>query len=408
MDTSPAAGEPITDEWIVDHFDYLSAAYARDLHGTLARMRHGCPIAYSDQHGGYWIATKYDDVLRIAQDWQTYSSELGVGIPSDHITVRAIPEHIDPPLHREYKRLINAYFTPTVVARCEADTRAIVTALIDAFVDRGECDFMKELATPFPGLAFFQLVLNAPHDRVVELSALSAGATIPGNPDAKACWDGLTSWIDEFLTDRRRAPRQDDVVDAILHAEIEGRPITDAEVMGMVLLLILGGLETTAGALGHFMIRFCREPEIPALLRRQPELVPAAVEELLRLEGPFIAVGRTVRADTELDGRPVKAGEKVMVSWASANRDEEEFACPDEFRLDRPRNRHIAFGAGPHRCAGSNLARLILAVAVEEIVQRLDDLELAIQEDDIQYHHAFNRSPLSLPLRFTARERTPT
>jgi cytochrome P450 len=189
------------------------------------------------------------------------------------------------------------------------------------------------------------------------------------------------------------------VVDAVLAAQIEGRPITYAECRAIVLLLILGGLDTTTGALGHFMMRFCREPEIPQLLRDQPDLVGPAVEELLRLEGPFIAIGRTVRHPTELDGCPVRAGEKVLISWASANRDPEEFPDPDTFDLDR-RNRHLAFGAGPHRCAGSNLARLNLRIAVEAMTQRILDPEVTIPEGDIPFHSAFNRAPLSLPLKF--------
>lgn len=407
MERLSGAEEELSDEWIVDHFDYLSPVFARDLHPTLARMRQLCPVARSDQHGGYWVASRYEDVVRVAQDWRTFSSGLGVAIPDDpNITVTAIPEHVDPPLHREYKRLINAHFTPAVVGRYEGPTRAIVTRFIDGFVERGRCDFMAEFATPFPGLAFFQLVLGAPDDRVGELNEMATGVSMPTNPHRKACWEGLTAWIEEFVAARRRQPGKGDVVDAILGAEIDGRPITGGEIVGMIVLLILGGLETTAGALGHFLIRFCREPEIPALLRERPELVPDAVEELLRLEVPFIAVGRTVRQDGEVGGRQVRAGDKVMISWASANRDEDEFECPAEFRLDRSSNRHIAFGVGPHRCAGSNLARLNLRVAVHEIVQRLGDLRLDIPEAEIPFHQAYNRAPLALPITFTPGART--
>lgn len=401
METSGQAAEPITDDWVRYHFDYLSPAFAREHHATLARMRELCPVAHTDQRGGHWVATKYNDVLSVAQDWRSFSSELGIGIPNDNITVKPIPEHVDPPLQREYKRLINAYFTPVAIASYDAPTQALVTRLIDDFIERGECDFIKEFASPLPGLAFFQLVLNAPADRLRELNDLATGASNPNHPNRKACWDGLTSWIEEFAALRRRQPPRDDVVGAILGAEISGRPVTEDEIMGMILLLILGGLETTAGALGHFMIRFCREPEIPELLRKEPDLVPAAVEELLRLEPPFIAVGRTVRHDTQLAGHNVKAGEKVMISWASANRDEDEFDSPAAFRLDRKTNRHVAFGVGPHRCIGSNLARQNLRIAVREIVRRLGGLRLAIPEDEIPFHHAYNRSPLALPIRFT-------
>jgi cytochrome P450 len=390
----------ITDEWVKDHFDYVSNELAHDLAGTLARARQLCPITHSDARGGYWVVTKYEDVLRIAQDWETFSSQLGVTIPHNDSTALAIPEHIDPPLHREYKRLINAYLTPTVVTQYEERTHALVHGLIDGFIEKGECDFQDEFAVPFPARAFFEFVLNAPSDEVVRLSELSTGASNPTNPDSAACWKGLTDWIDGFLEQRKHGPAHGDVVDAVLAAEIEGRPITYAEVRAIVLLLILGGLDTTTGALGYFMMRFCREPEIPQLLRDKPELIPDAVEELLRLEGPFIAIGRTVRTQTELNGCPVMPGEKVLISWASANRDEEEFRDPDEFHLDRGRNRHLAFGAGPHRCAGSNLARLNLRIAVEAIVQRILDPQVTVPERQIPFHSAFNRTPLQLPLNF--------
>jgi cytochrome P450 len=396
--TDPAG---LDDEWCREHFNYLDPAFADDLHSTLARMRSACPVTHSDQRGGFWAVTRYDDVLAVAQDWQTFSSQLGVAIPETAMVSPAIPEHIDPPLHREYKRLINAWFTPAVVARHEEPTRGLVTRLIDGFVEAGRCDFMADFAQPFPGLAFFDLVLGAPPEEVGEVSRLATRASLPTNPDARECWQGLNEWIDDFVAGRRSRPRRDDVVDAILHAEIEERPVTEAEVRGMILLLILGGLETTAGALGLSMLRFIREPEIPALLRERPELVPAAVEELLRLEVPFVAIGRTVRHDTELRGCPIAAGEKVWISWASANRDEDEFPDPDRFDLDRQSNRHLSFGAGPHRCAGSNLARLNLRIAVHEVVQRLEGLRLEVPEDEVPFHTAFNRSPLSLPISFS-------
>lgn len=397
-----AAGEgPITDQWCAHHFDYLSPQLARDLHPTLARMRSLCPVAHSDQYGGYWIATKYEEVLAVAQDWETFSSELGVAIKPTKMTVRALPEHVDPPLQRTYKRLINAYFTPAAVAPYEAPTRRLVTSLIDEFIEAGRCDFFTQFARPFPGLAFFELALNAPADEVTAINDLVNRATSPGNPEAASDWAALHRWINEFAARRRAEPPKGDVVDAILGADIDGRPVTDEEILGLILLLILGGLETTAGALGQFMIRFCQEPQIPSLLRRQPELIPAAVEELLRLDGPFLGIGRTARHDGDIGGQPIRQGEKVVIYFASANRDEDEFAGADSFDLGRERNRHLSFGAGPHRCAGSSLARLNLRIAVQEVVTRLEDLALAEPADSIPFHSAFNRSPLRVPVRFT-------
>jgi len=397
----PSSETALSDDWCEHHFDYLSADLARDPHPALRTMRGRCPVAHSDQHDGYWIVTGYDDVLRVAQDWQTFSSAHGVSVPAKPSNLLAIPEHVDPPLHRAYKRIINPYFTVAAVAPYEAPTRELVTRLVDAFVERGACDFMAEFATPFPGLAFFDFVLGAPADQLAELNAMAATVSIPTNPDARAAGAWMFRWIQEFVAERRTQPARGDVVDAILGAEIEGRPITDEEIIGMIQLLILGGLETTAGALGQIMIRFAREPEIPALLRSRPELLPGAIEELLRLDSPFLAIGRTAMQDAEVGGRAVKRGEKVMIYFASANRDDHEFPRADAFDPTRTSNRHLAFGAGPHRCAGSNLARLNLRVALEELLARLHDVALQPGVEPLPFHSALNRAPLSVPITFT-------
>jgi cytochrome P450 len=394
---------PLSDAWCAGQFDHVSPELAQHLHDTLAQMRTNHPVAYSEEHGGFWIVSRYEDVLRVAQDWRTFSSAHGVSVPGNDNVVKAIPEHLDPPLHREYKRLINAWFTPAVVAPYEQPTRALITRLIDGFVDAGRCDFMADLARPFPGLAFFDLVLGAPSDRLAELNDMAAAVSLPNDPKRHEASRGLYAWIRDFLAARRQQPGRGDVVDAVLAAEIEGRPITDDDAIAVVLLLILGGLETTAGALGQIMIRFCHEPEIPELLRRRPERIPDAVEELLRLEPPFIAIARTAMADTEIGGRHIREGDKVLIYWASANRDETEFACPAAFDLDRPSNRHLTFGAGPHRCAGSNLARLNLRIALEEVVTRLDDIRLLDGAEPIAFHSVLNRAPLTVPITFTPR-----
>jgi cytochrome P450 len=405
VDTTSASSDAITDEWIEHHFDLHAPELGQELYPTLARARSMCPVAHSDQHGGHWVVTGYEDVLRVAQDWETFSNELGITVP--HVvrpgsasTMKILPVGIDPPLHREFKRLINMYFTPAAVAPWHDPTRDLVTRLIDGFVERGECDFMEEFARPYPGLAFFDLALHAPLDDLDQVNHWATMASLTHLPESRECIGKLAAWIGRFLAARREEGPRGDVVDAVMEAEIEGRPITDAEAIGTIHLLIQGGLETTAGALGSVMLRFCENPEIPDLLRERPELIPAAVEELLRLDGSFICIGRTARHDAEIGGQQIKAGEKVIIYWASANRDDDEFDDPDVFDLDRARNRHIAFGAGPHRCAGSNLARMNLRVALEELVNRVRDVRLQ-PGAEVEFHSTFNRAPLSVPITFT-------
>ena len=395
--------EQITDEWVRHHFDHLSPVFARDFHPTLARARSLCPVARSDAYeGGFWVLTRYEDVLRVAQDWETFSSELGITVPYQPpaTPMKILPVAVDPPLQRTFKRLVNAHFTPAKVGPWEEPTRALVNQLIDGFIERGECEFMTEFARPLPGLAFFSLALHAPTGELAQVNDWATLASLTHREESHDALMKLAGWIAKFVEQRREDGPRGDVVDAVMNAEIEGRPITPQEVIGTIHLLILGGLETTAGVLGAAMMRFCEQPEIPALLRARPELIPQAVEELLRLDGSFICIGRTARHDTEIDGHQVKAGERVLMYWASANRDEAEFSAPDAFDAGRERNRHIAFGAGPHRCVGSNLARMNLRVALGELVRRLGDVRLR-PGADIDFHSTFNRAPLSVPITFT-------
>lgn len=398
--TAPEAPEELDDQWRRHHFDHLSPALADDLQETLARMRSGCPVAHSDRHGGFWVVTRYDEVLAVAQDWASFSSAHGLTVPPAPIAVRNLPVEVDPPLQRVYKRLINAYFTPHAVAPWEDRTRDLVTRLLDGFVAQGTADFMADFARPYPALSFFDVALDAPPGDVERVAYLASKASTPSDPEAAACWAGLSEWIRSFVAQRREQPPRGDVVDGVINADIEGRPITDEEIVGVLQLLILGGLETTAGALGMIMVRLCQHPEIAEELRQDPSRIPGAVEELLRLDPPFIAVARTATRDTTIAGQDVKAGEKVIVYWLSANRDEDQFPGADVFDLDRHSNRHLAFGAGPHRCAGSNVARMNLRIALEEITTRLRDLRLQ-PGADVDYHSTFTRAPLAVPIRFT-------
>jgi cytochrome P450 len=390
---------PLTDDWCREHFDHLAPEVADDLFGTLARMRALCPVTHSDQYGGFWVITKYEDVFRVAEDWETFSSAHGLTVPVAPIAVRNLPTESDPPLHRYYKRLINPYFSPGAVTQWEPKTRELVTRLIDAFIEMGRCEFMSAFARVYPALSFFDFALNAPADEIEKVAYLASKTSSPNDPEAAQCWADLSDWISHFVEQRRNQPSPGNVVDAVLCAAIGDRPITEDEIVGLLQLLVLGGLETTAGALGLAMVRLCDQPGILAQLRSQPGLIPSAIEEFLRLDPPFIAEARTALRDTEISGRQIRAGDKVLMYWTSADRDEAEFRDPDTFIMDRVKNRHLTFGVGIHRCAGSNLARMNMRIAVEEIVHRLEDLRLE-EGAEIRYHVTFTRAPLAVPIVF--------
>jgi cytochrome P450 len=397
---STAKSGPMPDDWWQHHFDPNSLELAPRLYETLAPMRDRCPVAHSDVYDGLWVATKYEDILEVAQDWETFSSAHGLTVPTAPIAVRNLPVEVDPPVQRVYKRLINPFFTPRAVAAYEQTTRELVNRLIDNFIESGACEFMDDFARPFPSRAFFEMVISAPPGDIDRVAYMASKASLPNDPEAGECWLGLSAWIRDFIEERRRGPERSDVVDAVIRATVDGRPITDDEIIGIIQLIILGGLETTASALGLWFHRFCAQPEIPALLRATPERIPDAVEELLRIDSPFISIARTAVRDGKIGDQTISNGDKVVLYWASANRDTAEFATPDDFRLGREHNRHFAFGVGPHRCAGSNLARLNLRIGLEESLRRLHDIRLQ-DGADIHFHSTTTRSPLTLPITFT-------
>jgi cytochrome P450 len=398
------------EDWCLHHFDHLSDDLAQDLPDTMGRMRQLCPVARSEEHGGFWVVSSYEDALAVAQDWATYSSAHGLSITTNPGVIRNLPVEADPPEQYIFKRLVNPFFTPSAVAQWEQATRDLVNELIDAFTGEDTAggtghavEFMDAFARPLPSRSFFQFAINAPASDLDKVSYLASKSSTPKDPQARECWLGLHQWVRDFIATRREQPPKGDVVDAVIAAQVDGQPITDDEIVGTVQLLILGGLETTAGALGHVIVRLCRQPELQEQLREHPELIADAVQEFLRIDPSFVSVGRTAVRDAELAGCPVKSGDKVLIHWASANRDPREFTGPDTFDLARERNRHLSFGAGPHRCVGSNLARMNMRVALEELLCRLNDIRLA-DAADIHYHAGLTRSPLRVPITFTLRE----
>src|SRR5258707_7489774 len=180
---------------------------------------------------------------------------------------------------------------------------------------------MEAFARPLPSLAFFDLAIHAPAEDLERVAHLASRSSTPNATDARECWLGLYGWIKEFIAQRRGKPPRGDVVDAVLNASVDGRPLTEDEIIGTVQLLILGGLETTAGALGLMLVRFCHRPEIPALLRSKPELIPSAVQELLRLDPSFVSVRRTALRDNQLGRHPIQKGGQVAGHLGSGQPD---------------------------------------------------------------------------------------
>jgi cytochrome P450 len=385
---------------LLDRVDPFDPEFVENFWEVCAELRERCPVAYSDAHGGFWTVSRFQDVMDGFGDNDALSTVPTVVIPPNPAAVPMIPLQAEPGAHREFRRLLNPYYRPSDVAPLEPAIRATVTRIIDGFVERGSCEVIGELGRPLAGDVVFRLVLGLPDSEVDEAYHWTM-AIMHGHDSAEASviYERFGALVSGLLERRQAEPRRHDVVDALLHGAILGRPLTTEEKHFTLMHQIAAGLDTTAHALGNIFIRFARDPSLPELLASDPALVPTAVEELLRIDPPAGGLVRTAARDVEIDGTKVRAGDRVLLLVAGANRDPRAFDEPESLRPDRAPNRHLAWGYGAHTCLGMHLARLELRVALEELVTRVKDVELA--DEHVVFDNGVSRGPASLHIRFT-------
>jgi cytochrome P450 len=288
----------------------------------------------------------------------------------------------------------------------EGKIRATVNRMIDTFIERGRCEFISELAEPLPTHIVLEMmgwpVADAPKfhawkDVIIHGVPGDEEATVQARMEAGLA---LYTYMAEVYDDRNASPRDDDVMTMLIGASFGGeRPLNPFEILDITFLLLIAGLDTVTGALGNSFVHLSQRPDLRDRMVADPALIPRAVEEMLRWES-HVATGRRVTADVTVRGTEFKEGDRVLVLFGSASRDEDEFPSAGEIVLDRGTNRHLAFGAGPHRCVGSHLARLELVVAFEELHRRLPDYRLAPGTTPEQ-QLTFVRTTRSLELEFT-------
>jgi cytochrome P450 len=297
-------------------------------------------------------------------------------------SVPLIPLQVDPPEHRKYRRLLDPLFAPKQMNKIEPDIARLVNQLIDGFIERGECDFSTEFAMPLPSQVFLQLVGLPLSELDLFLSMKDGILRPPGNDFAewqatqKVAARQIEAYFAEAVEDRKKSP-QDDLLTMFLQTEVDGNRLTLDEILGICFLFILAGLDTVTDSLECFYAHLSQHPEQRQRIVDDPSIIPLAVEELLRWETPVTGVPRVVKADIELEGCPLKAGDHVGVSIGAANTDERWLEDADTVDLTRQPNKHLAFGGGIHRCLGSHLARLELRTALREWHQRVPEYRLA-------------------------------
>lgn len=336
-----------------------------------------CPVAHSDQQGGMWFITGYEPVFEATKDDDLFRSSPGISVPPP--VSKSIPIDTDPPETRAYRKVLMSFFSPDAANRMEPMVLDITTRLIDDFIESGHADLAQDLTTPVPAQAMLTLLgfdvtewrtwITWIHGMVHERTA---------QPELAAEYGGqVFAKIIEAKEERLTNGLGTDMISELLRAKVDGRPLTNDEFLSYALLLLLAGLDTTAGFTGNALNRLVEQPHLRQQLIDHPELLPQATEEFLRHDTPTQALARTCSRDAVFHGRQMHEGDKVLLMWAAANRDPAEFENPLDIDFTRHPNRHMAFGVGQHRCLGSNMARMMFRVMITQVLTRLPEYAIA-------------------------------
>jgi cytochrome P450 len=385
-------------EELIPHLDLYNTQHRNRLWEALDHARASdCPVIKTDADNGYYVITRYDDLRKVAYDPVTFSSVEPAlrGVP-----VRMPPVSEDPPIHRDFRKILNPYFSRTYLSRYADDIRGTARELLDSAVPAGRMEFIHDFALPYTAENLSRVILGETNKERVE-RAREAGLRLSTEGSPQAFID-LAQVAKEFLDDRTSSGFDgNDVLSAIVNGTVLGRPLTLEEKIGTITTLFTGGLDTVRGALSNIVRHLAEDPGVEDRLR-DPAWIRSDLDELLRLETPITFLARTVTRDTEVSGCPMKVGDRIALHFASANRDAEYFDDAEGLRFDRAENPHVAFGIGIHRCLGMHFARLQIEIAIEELLARVTNLR--IQDGvTIELANGAIYTPELLPVEFDRR-----
>ncbi len=362
-------------------------------HAEWALLRREAPVYWFDRTDDdpFWAVTKHEDIILLSRQPKKFLLQPRLAVfPEIEQPEGEAEEHhlltMDPPEHASYRRLVSSRFTPRAMRARHDEIDQIARELLDAIQDREECDFVREISAVLP-LAVIADMLGLPRsdwELMFRWTNEIVGSNDPEyrregmTPDesAEQARNELFAYFMEVVEERRKKPR-DDLISVIGNAQLDGEPLPVRELLSYFFLLVVAGNETTRNATSGGLLALIENPDQLARLRADPSLVPSAVEEIVRWTTPVIQFCRTAVEDTELRGQKIRAGEAFCLFYASANRDEDVFDAPFEFRVDRDPNPHLAFGIGEHFCLGANVARLELQIVFRHIAERMLDVELS-------------------------------
>jgi cytochrome P450 len=369
------------------------------------RARRECPVIYTETSGmsdrPAHHVTRYEDVERVLRDGKLFSSSINAAHIGQFMGELILA--MDGTEHRAYRNLVAHAFRASALERWDTQLiRPTIARLIDDIAPAGSADLVDAITSRYPvqvicGIVGVPLEDSAQFHRWAEL--INTG---PLHPDeGHAASQAMREYLEPIVEDRRQNPR-DDLISDLVHAEIDGHQLTDEKVYGFLRLLLPAGAETTYRVMGNALVALLVHPETMATVVGDRSLLPAVIEETLRWETSVTQVSRVATADTEIGGCPVEAGVPVSVVTGSANRDESRYDAPDEWRIDRPAQHHLAFGTGQHQCLGMHLARLELRVGLDEILTRLPNLRLDPDAPPPVIQGFAFRGPDAIPVVFDA------
>ena len=397
--------EPVSD-WFTD-FDLFDPDYTADPGPIWREMREGCPLARSERRGGAWLTSSYDDVQTLIRMVPTLSNRQPTVLPlagdkdplAEYHSDLFPPVTQDPPKHGLYRRLLLPMFTVRAVEAHRPFTRRLCDRLIDGFIERGACDAAEDYARQISPRVIGRL-LGIDPARTEEFvdwvqNFLEFGTT---DFDVRAKYYRIIRGFFDQQVELRRAAPGDDYISRLVGGDIDGKPLSDNEIVNMCILLLSAGIDTTWSSIGSSLWHFATHPEHRRRLAAEPDLLGSAVEEMLRLHAPVYA-GRIALEDLENGGVAIARGDRVILNLLAANRDPAVFTRPDEAVIDREKNRHVSFGVGIHRCVGSNLARLEMEVALGAWFARIPEFELT-DRDAVTWSRGQVRGARTVPVRF--------
>jgi len=392
-------------DWATD-YDIFAAEYVNNPYPVWDELRERCPIAHTERWGGSWLPTTYEDVTAIARDIVNFPSGNGISVmppPADQsgsplLEYGLPPISSDPPLHTWTRRLVLPTMSPARVAEYEVFTRDLCRTLVDDFVARGGGDLGTEYAQQIP-VRVIAHILGVPESQSSMLTEWVRDVLeFAHDPERRMRGiTGILQYLQGAIDERIETPT-DDFITELLNSEHEGEKLDRRLVLGMCVLLMIAGIDTTWSSIGSSMWHLATHADDRRrLVAADTDLWSTAIEELLRAYAP-VTMARRLSHDVEYKGCPMHAGDRVLMNFPAANRDPAQFPDPDTVILDRQNNRHVAFGAGIHRCAGSNLARMELRVAIEEFITRIPNFELT-DPSLVTWAGGQVRGPREVPVR---------